>query len=47
MGQISILLFCMEYILKITNQRFDNPIILYNKVRDDNKKFKCYECMLN
>ena len=32
MGQISILLFCMEYILKITNQRFDNPIILYNKV---------------
>ena len=25
-GQISILLFCMEYILKITNLRFVNPI---------------------
>ena len=25
-GQISILLFCMEYILKITNLRFVDPI---------------------
>ena len=33
-GQISILLFCMEYIFQITNLRFANPIsyFIYNKV---------------